>query len=477
MPKSLSLDEIVDILKNGEFLQLVGAIEDSGFDCKKIPYRLDDGHQKRELAKDVSGFANASGGIILLGVETYKNPTHFGDEIRSIHPFSQALVDPSRYNEVLLKWVYPTIRNVEVRWFPSSQNPKEGIVALIVPQQPSMERPFLITKTIETNTKDNKDKVVEVLFGYAERRRDEVRPISVQELQARLKDGFRFDSVNQRLENIEEMLGELRSEGVSPVFPEPSTVDSLEHRIGLVLSELDVGPAEPTFILASVPFERIEIQNLFASRDAEIVRLLEHPPMLRHSGFDLDTGGRAARIVEGGTRRRSLEPKYKSLNLWRDGTLIFAANALDFPVCWQPVPQKNVPLRIHQLALIESTFLFAELSKQALREVRPEPSEIIYRLELRNITMNGVNCGLVSGVVGDDNWNFGLDIHRAPDSTVKATVRWNEKEIDAGKVAYRIICSVYEQFAMEHDKIPYIERAGKDFAISPEEIRRLHAWR
>lgn len=322
--------------------------------------------------------------------------------------------------------------------------------------------------------KGNKDKVVEVLFGYAERRRDETRPMSVQEIQARLKDGLHFDSLNRRLEDIEEMLGELRSERSTSIFPELTTTELLDQRIGLVLSELDAGSTHPTYILAFTPSQRVEIQNFFATRDAKIVRLLESPPKIRPSGYDLDTGGYAARIVEGGNRRRSLAPKYKTLNLWRDGTLIFAADALDFPICFRPDTQKGLPLRINQLALIESTFLFSEVSKQVIKEASPEPSEILYRLELRNLTVDSVNCGLVPGVVGDNNWIFGRDIHRAPGSTVKATTKWNG-EVDAGMVSYRIICSVYEQFGLKHDKVPYRERAGEDFVVSPDEMRRLHA--
>lgn len=60
---------------------------------------------------------------------------------------------------------------------------------------------------------------------------------------------------------------------------------------------------------------------------------------IRPSGSDLDVGGRAARIVPGGHRRRCLEVKYKALNLWEDGTLIFSADALDF-VCWRPIQKE-----------------------------------------------------------------------------------------------------------------------------------------
>lgn len=80
MPKNLDPDHVRFILKSGHFNELIGTVEDEHLECKAAPYQLQSEHQKQELAKDVAGLANAGGGIILIGVRTERDPTHFGDE-------------------------------------------------------------------------------------------------------------------------------------------------------------------------------------------------------------------------------------------------------------------------------------------------------------------------------------------------------------------------------------------------------------
>ena len=45
---------------------LVGKSEDADFDCKEWPARVDDA--RRIIAKAACGFANATGGVIVIGV-------------------------------------------------------------------------------------------------------------------------------------------------------------------------------------------------------------------------------------------------------------------------------------------------------------------------------------------------------------------------------------------------------------------------
>jgi len=477
--KDLTLELVKRILERGVFPQLIGGLENYKIECKRSTYNLAQLSQKRELAKDVSGFANAEGGIILLGVETRKSLAHPHDEIKAVHGFPQDLLKASQFHNVLRTWIYPSLGNVEIKWFQSKQNISEGIGVIEIPEQSRAKRPFLITKTIEPSQGGKIEKITEILFGLVERRRDETIPTSVQELHSQIRDGRNFSFINEQLELIKETLQTLQLGKVPESEPQSAIQELLDGRIGLVLSELDLGEKEPTFVLVAKPLTPVEFPDLFSSRDSTIVHLLEKPPTIRSSGFDLDVGGNAARIVEGGKRRRSLESKYKTLNLWRDGTLIFAADATDF-VCWRPFDQNNVPLRIHQLALIESTFLFSELSKLVFNEALPKPGKVRYRLELKNITVNGVPCGLVPGIPGDYNWKFGRNIHRASGSQIRAEIDWNSPDIDSGALSYRLICSVYEQFGMEHDKIPYTEEgkagSGINFVVSPSEIRRLHAF-
>ena len=85
--------QIRSVLETGEFDQLVVAVEHEQMDAKSEPYRLGDLRAKLELAKDVAGFANAAGGVIVIGARrTEKSPVHFGDEIREIRPFDRGLI-------------------------------------------------------------------------------------------------------------------------------------------------------------------------------------------------------------------------------------------------------------------------------------------------------------------------------------------------------------------------------------------------
>jgi hypothetical protein len=485
--KTLGQEEVREILSNGEFERLIGGVEYQELECKTTPYRLQEVWQQRELAKDISSFANAIGGLLLLGVKTEKSPIHSGDEIKKLHPFREADINFEVYNDVLVRWVYPTLSNIEFKWWPSKKNSQEGIASIRIPPQPTSFQPFLITKTVEEVTnggkEKNKTKLLETLFGYVERRRDDNVPKSVPksvvELHARLRDGLNFHSLNNQLEEIREALERMRWEQQAPLSSQPDVIEILSQRIGIVAGELELGPTHPTYILAAIPCHKTRIPSLFSSKDAPVVRLLENPPQIRTSGFDLDVGGRAARIVPGGHRRRSLEVKYKTLNLWEDGTLIFAADALDF-VCWRPIQKEGIPYRIQPLALIETALLFCQLSEAVLAEADPKPGDVLfevqYVLELRNTRIGEVNCGLIPGPVGSDAWRFGDDIHRATKSELRANALWSSKSINPGRIAYLLAGVLYEQFGLDHDAIPYRERAGDEFIISTEEIRRLNAW-
>lgn len=101
MPKQLDTSQIVTILKSGDFDELVGTVEDDHFECKAEPYRIEDEHQKFELAKDVSALANAQGGIILIGVQTERDSTRATDVISKVRPFGDTVRRPSRQTDPL----------------------------------------------------------------------------------------------------------------------------------------------------------------------------------------------------------------------------------------------------------------------------------------------------------------------------------------------------------------------------------------
>ena len=68
---SLSIEQLGQITDSADFDLLISEVENDWFDCKSQPYQLQDNQAaKRELAKDVSSFANETGGYIFIGVKT-----------------------------------------------------------------------------------------------------------------------------------------------------------------------------------------------------------------------------------------------------------------------------------------------------------------------------------------------------------------------------------------------------------------------
>jgi len=461
MLKKLDVETIKKILNSGTFEELVGAVEDERLECKAAPYQVEHEHQKLELAKDVSALANGDGGVILLGVETEKDPTHYGDEIKKVHPFPQGLVNPEQYQAILGNWIYPTLQQAEVRWFRAANTPEKGLVAILVPKQPAARYPFLLNRTM-----DDKGKLVQVVFGYVERRRANAAPMSVQELHALVRDGLHFDSLNDQLETLRLLLErQTAQEGQRTL---PALENLIVGRMEQALTEVRLY-AKPLFLLSAVPTPAIQIPTLFERRDAPIVRLLEQPPKLREGGFDLESGS-SPRIVEG-ELRRAMTPGYKLLELWRDGTLIFAAPGDDEFLGWGRSAQGGGPIRVNQLALIESTYLFAELSRRVYEEARPRPNAVTYTLELRNMTMKDTPCGLIPGPLGTIRSEYGMEIHRAPISGKKITVRWEKPDIVSGLIALLLVRELYAWFAIEHNRIPYTKQIGDHTEIDPEQIQ------
>lgn len=464
MTKNLTVEQIKAILDRGNFDELITAVEDDQIECKSAPYQLNEAHQKQELAKDVSGFANANGGVILIGVRTERSPMHFGDEIKEIRPFPRRLVDPNQYQAIIRSWIYPAPQQVDIRWFPSVVDREKGIMAIIIPDQIMTRRPFLIKRTV-----DDRGKCVEVVFGYVERQRANVNALKVEEIHALIKDGLRFDQVHQQYEDIQEMLQELietqRAEG--HVISLTNADELLNSRISEALWEVNL-MQNPAYILTATPTQPVEIPTLFERRDAEVVRLMENPPELRHSGFDLNTGA-PAKIVQG-KLRRAVSPGYKILDLWREGTLIFAsAGGPDF-LCWGRKAKHGEPLRINPLVLTESLYLFVELVKKVFEHAQPKPKEITYTLQLRNMSVNGTPCGLIPGPLETLDWKFGTNVYSAPDSRI--TITGKDSDPQPGVVSFKLVAELYNWFGLENDKIPYVEKINDHFVISPDLIQK-----
>lgn len=62
----------------------------------------------------------------------------------------------------------------------------------------------------------------------------------------------------------------------------------------------------------------------------------------------------------------------------------------------------------------------------------------------------------------------------APDSGNVFPMDWDQSPINPGRVAGAILSQIYEWYGIEHDKIPYAIKEDGYYAISPDEIKRIH---
>ena len=60
---------------------------------------------KRELAKDVAAFANASGGYIFIGFATKFAAVRAGEEVLEVRPIDHGLFDADQHRKILTQWL------------------------------------------------------------------------------------------------------------------------------------------------------------------------------------------------------------------------------------------------------------------------------------------------------------------------------------------------------------------------------------
>jgi hypothetical protein len=227
----------------------------------------------------------------------------------------------------------------------------------------------------------------------------------------------------------------------------------------------------PVFGLAAKPSPHARFRTLFAGNDAMLVQLFNNPPRLRKAGFSLEHDGNS-RIVMG-ELRRVLIPGWKTIELWRDGTLIYAVDALVQPFWGSPRPDGS--LQLNPLALAEPVYLFSELSRLIYDESTHKPQRVGYRVKFERLVYGGKRASLGEGPLepfffGNGNWRH------APDSKMDRTISWERGDIESGAVAYELVQEVYHWFGISDDGIPHTKKlANGTIVIDPEALKKAGA--
>lgn len=437
-------EQLDAIVANGDFAALIGASESAWLECKGQPYQVANDEAKRELAKDVSSFANASGGRLIIGLQTKPSATHFGDEIEKVRPFAQGLVNTTQYAAVLDAWVYPAISGVTVVWLPTKDDPAKGVVVITIPPQSPSSKPHLVTKTFDGA------KHSETLIGYAERKGDASKPLGIAELQAALRAGLNYDAlVSSRFEALETLVKSTIAP--APVAPQKKlSEETIKQRIKTAAMHGTIGDGRH-ILLSAVSTPPGQLKTIFASSADSIRRQLENPPRLRVYGWDLSHHDQA-KIMKGEAIRVT-DGDRKVLDLYRDGMMVAAAPADGSFLAWG----REEKQRLHPLALIEYVYSFLKFYSLVLKDFATPPSTILIQAELHHMHLDKTISMLGPHGHQSMSQQFGMHDKPAPEDDGTVQIDVAAEDFDARVCVFAIVREIYLWFGIEEDKIPYFK--------------------
>jgi hypothetical protein len=466
MPNNRTTEEILEVLRDGNFDLLVGTVEDARVEAKGEPYQLAlSGWYKQELAKDVSALANTGGGIILIGFRTVKETLTAVERIEACRPFELALFDVDQHRKVLQDWINPSIHSVRIECYPSSSDANKGVGAIIVPPESTDGKPYVVTRAV-----DQDGRVCGTMVGYYERVQDLIPPTSAATLRNHLRDGARFNELSERLTSIEAMLGRLST----PLGAESAVTGLSDEEIRQRIANAEAAAErihEPNIVLSAASDGRCSFPQLFQSRSAPIVQLLENPPSLREDGFAVQVPKQSSII--NGELRRCVTPGYELIDVWQDGLLLCLGPGDYALLCWARNPQPNAGLWIRNFVLAEVTLNFLNLAVEIFKHAEPLPEKLRFRISLENMTVDGLPCILSTERDNIHHPRRGQK-KTANQTTISSQVETSFHEIDLGTAAYELLGRIYAAFGFDYSDMPYVQDDSGTKRITKESLLCLN---
>lgn len=136
---------ILRAIQLGRLDFLLGVPESETIEVKSSAYDLKNGDEaawKLELSQDVTQFANANGGLLLIGYRTKrKNGLDIIERLTPVQPKPTRL---QSYADILKAHIHPPISGLQLGSVPIASN---EVIYFYVPPQPEESKPFLVTGT------------------------------------------------------------------------------------------------------------------------------------------------------------------------------------------------------------------------------------------------------------------------------------------------------------------------------------------
>ena len=444
----MTLAEIKANLDHGEFDFLIGQLEDEHLEAKKAGYDLKKGDEfKLELAKDVSSFANMTGGIIIIGARTSDKKKEAFRKITDLSPFVENLIDTTTYHNIIREWVYPEVVNVEVMWRPSARERDKGLVYIYIPEQQENSRPFLVKRDVDPTTGA---KLKEVFFGYIQRISHSSMPHGIQSIHTMLRLGnenrFR-EEVNSKLQIVLSRLEQREDEDWSDKL---DTVLAARIEEALISSHLD---KQRYYCLATCPAFKTEVRSLLSSTEGSIAHKMDNPPRVRENGWGLNSGSPSK--LESGQFRRNMIQEQRVMDLYRDGTLIFACRADE-----ANLGHNFTNKQINPIALVETTFVYFKFYGLVLKDFTKSIEELRIFVQMDNLHKDGIITSLHPYDTMSISQGSMHERKEARDHRYSTIIQLATNPYDESEAAFKALREVYSWFGIEEQKIPYQNSRG-----------------
>jgi predicted HTH transcriptional regulator len=206
----MSFGSIKTILDNHAYESLIGLEEDTWLEAKgRNPYDFTTPGGRYELAKDVSAFANADGGILIVGLTTILLPSAKTERITAHDFCTQEEFSVEQYQGLIKEHVYPAIKDLRIYWSPANPEATHGLGVIEAPAQSPNHKYFLTAKVIESGSQ-----IKQIVFGVAKRIESSNDPLSISELHKNMQSGK--NPVPQTLARVEEKLDQLLHDRMTP---------------------------------------------------------------------------------------------------------------------------------------------------------------------------------------------------------------------------------------------------------------------
>lgn len=145
---TLTIEQIKELLENGDFDQFLNKYEGDNLEAKKKrPYEIDSEDPAlaiASLASDVAMFANGKGGYIICGLVTEKDQSIQNDVVKTTDLISKSeFYDKERIRNLIKDSIYPKL-DIKVEWHPSSKDQSLGLGVIFIPPQDEEKKYFMV---------------------------------------------------------------------------------------------------------------------------------------------------------------------------------------------------------------------------------------------------------------------------------------------------------------------------------------------